>query len=86
VLKTLALRTSDADTQAKYDVSARFRGRIFAINFVLGVVTGIPMEFQFGTNLSEFSRLWPLNGGCGSSDLLIFSRFSTHSLRGKESA
>jgi cytochrome d ubiquinol oxidase subunit I len=52
VLKTLALRTGDE----KYDVAARFWAKIFAINFVLGVVTGIPMEFQFGTNWSEFSR------------------------------
>ena len=52
VLKTLALRTGDA----KYDVSARFWAKIFAVNFLLGVVTGIPMEFQFGTNWSEFSR------------------------------
>ncbi len=52
VLKTLALKTGDD----KYDVSARFWAKIFAINFVLGVVTGIPMEFQFGTNWSEFSR------------------------------
>lgn len=29
--------------------------KIFAINFLLGVVTGIPMEFQFDTNWSEFS-------------------------------
>ena len=52
VLKTLALKTGDE----KYDVSARFWAKIFAINFVLGVVTGIPMEFQFGSNWSEFSR------------------------------
>jgi cytochrome bd ubiquinol oxidase subunit I len=52
VLKTLALRTGDAH----YDLSARFWARIFAVNFLLGVVTGIPMEFQFGTNWSEFSR------------------------------
>jgi cytochrome d ubiquinol oxidase subunit I len=52
VLKTLALRTGDAH----YDRSARFWARIFAVNFLLGVVTGIPMEFQFGTNWSEFSR------------------------------
>jgi cytochrome d ubiquinol oxidase subunit I len=52
VLKTLALKTGDE----KYDISARFWAKIFAINFVLGVVTGIPMEFQFGTNWSEFSR------------------------------
>ncbi|MGD0734547.1 MAG: cytochrome ubiquinol oxidase subunit I [Terracidiphilus sp.] len=52
VLKTLALKTG----KERYDVSARFWGRIFAVNFLLGVVTGIPMEFQFGTNWSEFSR------------------------------
>src|SRR5438132_4995556 len=43
--KTMALRHSD-DT---YNQAARFWARIFGINFVLGVVTGIPMEFQFGT-------------------------------------
>jgi hypothetical protein len=32
-------------------------GRIFAINFVFGVVTGIPMEFEFGTNWARISRL-----------------------------
>ncbi|HZQ23224.1 MAG TPA: cytochrome ubiquinol oxidase subunit I [Terriglobales bacterium] len=52
VLKTLALRTK----QSQYDEAARFWARIFGINFVLGVVTGIPMEFQFGTNWSHFSR------------------------------
>ena len=52
VLKTLAIRTGDA----KYAEASRFWGRIFAVNFLLCVVTGIPMEFQFGTNWSEFSR------------------------------
>jgi cytochrome d ubiquinol oxidase subunit I len=52
VLKTLALRTRDSH----YDEAARFWTRIFAINFVIGVVTGIPMEFQFGTNWSAFSK------------------------------
>ena len=52
VLKTLALRRNDD----KYNQAARFWARIFGINFVLGVVTGIPMEFQFGTNWSHFSR------------------------------
>ncbi|HEX8952086.1 MAG TPA: cytochrome ubiquinol oxidase subunit I, partial [Polyangia bacterium] len=33
----------------------RFWARIFGINFALGVVTGIPMEFQFGTNWARFS-------------------------------
>ena len=52
VLKSLALKTHDP----KYDVAARFWGKLLAVNFLLGVVTGIPMEFQFGTNWSEFSR------------------------------
>lgn len=41
----------------KYADAARFWSRIFGINFAVGVVTGIPMEFQFGTNWSEFSRV-----------------------------
>ena len=52
VLKTAALRTGDE----KYNRAVRFWTRIFAINFALGVVTGIPMEFQFGTNWAAFSR------------------------------
>ena len=40
----------------RYNEAARFWAKIFAINFLLGVVTGIPMEFQFGTNWSQFSR------------------------------
>ncbi len=52
VLKTIALRRNDP----VYHEAARFWGKIFGINFVLGVVTGIPMEFQFGTNWSVFSR------------------------------
>jgi cytochrome d ubiquinol oxidase subunit I len=51
-LKTKALRTGDEH----YNRSARFWARIFGINFALGVVTGIPMEFQFGTNWAEFSK------------------------------
>jgi cytochrome d ubiquinol oxidase subunit I len=52
ILKTLALRTGDE----KYNRAVRFWARIFAINFAMGVVTGIPMEFQFGTNWAAFSR------------------------------
>jgi cytochrome d ubiquinol oxidase subunit I len=51
-LKTLAIRLGNE----AYNESARFWTKIFGINFVLGVVTGIPMEFQF-TNWAEFSRL-----------------------------
>ncbi len=39
-----------------YADAARFWARIFAITFAAGVVTGIPMEFQFGTNWAPFSR------------------------------
>ncbi len=35
---------------------ARFWTRFFALNFAMGVVTGIPLEFQFGTNWARFSR------------------------------
>ncbi len=52
VLKTLALRTGNET----YNQAARFWARIFGITFVTGVVTGIPLEFQFGTNWSYFSR------------------------------
>jgi cytochrome d ubiquinol oxidase subunit I len=52
ILKTMALRTGDEH----YNRSARFWAKIFGINFALGVVSGIPMEFQFGTNWAEFSK------------------------------
>ncbi|MBI3667170.1 MAG: cytochrome ubiquinol oxidase subunit I [Acidobacteria bacterium] len=52
ILKTLAWRTGNEH----YNQAARFWARIFGINFALGVVTGIPMEFQFGTNWAQFSR------------------------------
>ena len=51
-LKTMALWKKDE----AYARAARFWAKIFGINFVIGVVTGIPMEFQFGTNWSHFSR------------------------------
>ena len=51
-LKTVAIRRKDE----RYNEAARFWARIFAVNFLIGVVTGIPMEFQFGTNWSQFAR------------------------------
>ena len=51
VLKWIALRTGNE----RYNESARFWGKIFAMNFAVGVITGIPMEFQFGTNWAKFS-------------------------------
>ncbi|HEY9085317.1 MAG TPA: cytochrome ubiquinol oxidase subunit I [Candidatus Tyrphobacter sp.] len=47
------LRAARGDGQAAN--AARFWTKIFAINFAVGVVTGIPLEFQFGTNWAAFS-------------------------------
>ena len=52
VLKTVAIRRRNE----RYNEAARFWAKIFGINFLIGVVTGIPMEFQFGTNWAQFSR------------------------------
>jgi len=52
VLKALHLRSGDE----RYGRAARFWAKLFGINFALGVVTGIPMEFQFGTNWAAFAR------------------------------
>ena len=41
----------------KYNDIAKFLMKIFAVNFTMGVITGIPMEFQFGTNWARFSEL-----------------------------
>ena len=51
-LKTQALRTGSAQLEQ----AARFWTRIFGLTFAMGVVTGIPMEFQFGTNWSRFAE------------------------------
>jgi cytochrome bd ubiquinol oxidase subunit I len=50
--KWRALRTGRED----YAQAARFWSRIFGLTFAVGVVTGIPMEFQFGTNWAAFSK------------------------------
>jgi cytochrome d ubiquinol oxidase subunit I len=69
VLKTVALRTRNE----VWDRAARFWGRIFGINFIMGVVTGIPMEFQFGTNWARFARL---SGGVIGQPLAMEGVFS----------
>src|SRR5437867_4508046 len=51
-LKTVALGAGSE----RCNEAARFWARIFAVNFAMGVVTGIPMEFQFGTNWSRFAQ------------------------------
>ncbi len=52
VMKALGLRRGGE----RWNDAARLWIRIFGINFAIGVVTGIPMEFQFGTNWARFSR------------------------------
>jgi cytochrome d ubiquinol oxidase subunit I len=52
ILKTRALGAGGEH----YKRCARFWIKIFAINFAMGVVTGIPMEFQFGTNWAMFAK------------------------------
>ena len=69
VLKTLAICRNDE----RYNHAARFWAKVFAINFVLGVVTGIPMEFQFGTNWAQFSKL---TGGVIGQPLMMEGVYS----------
>lgn len=56
-----------------YNHAAKFFMKIFAINFTMGVVTGIPMEFQFGTNWAKFSEL---TGGIIGQTLAMEGTFS----------
>lgn len=52
VLEGLFLKTGNP----LYEVAARFWTRLFAVNFAMGVASGIVMEFQFGTNWATYSR------------------------------
>lgn len=52
VMETLYVRTGNV----QYLKMTKFWGKLFLINFALGVVTGITLEFQFGTNWAEYSR------------------------------
>jgi len=51
VMETIYVRRGDDD----YRRAARFWGKLFLINFAIGIVTGITLEFQFGTNWSRYS-------------------------------
>jgi len=57
----------------KFNDAAKFFMKIFALNFTMGVVTGIPMEFQFGTNWAKFSEL---TGGIIGQTLAMEGMFS----------
>ena len=52
VMETLYVITG----QETYKRMTKFWGKLFLINFAMGVVTGIVQEFQFGMNWSEYSR------------------------------
>lgn len=52
IMETLYVRKGDEE----YKTMARFWGRLFLINFVVGIATGLTLEFQFGTNWSRYSR------------------------------
>jgi cytochrome bd ubiquinol oxidase subunit I len=69
ILKTMFLRTGNP----VYSRAARFWAKVFGINFIMGVVTGIPMEFQFGTNWARFSRV---TGGVIGQPLVMEGVFS----------
>src|SRR5512138_1679167 len=52
IMETLYVRTGDET----YKKMTQFWGKLFLINFAMGVATGIVQEFQFGMNWSEYSR------------------------------
>jgi len=52
ILETRYVRTGDES----YKRMAQFWGKLFLINFAMGVATGIVQEFQFGLNWSDYSR------------------------------
>lgn len=51
LMETKYVRTGDE----MYKKMAKFWGKLFLINFAIGIVTGITLEFQFGTNWSRYS-------------------------------
>jgi len=52
IMETLYVRTGNE----QYKRMTKFWGKLFVINFVMGVVTGLVQEFQFGMNWAEYSR------------------------------
>ena len=52
IMQTMYYRTNDE----AWKKHTRFWGKLFLINFAMGVVTGIVQEFQFGMNWSQYSR------------------------------
>jgi cytochrome bd ubiquinol oxidase subunit I len=69
IFKAIAFWRGDG----RYNKAARFWARIFAISFLFGVITGIPMEFQFGTNWARFARY---SGGVIATSLAMEGVFA----------
>ncbi|MDD5410186.1 MAG: cytochrome ubiquinol oxidase subunit I [Methylobacter sp.] len=53
IFEALWLKTGDIDNYRH----ARFWGKLFLLNFSVGVISGLPMEFEFGTNWSSFAMM-----------------------------
>src|SRR4051812_45141634 len=54
--RRLPLLRKSREQRAVFDDAARFWAKLFGITFAMGVVTGIPVECQFGTNWAAFSN------------------------------
>lgn len=52
IMESIYVRTGNEE----YKRMAKFWGKIFLINFVVGIVTGLTLEFQFGTNWAGYSK------------------------------
>jgi len=52
IMEALYLKTG----RLEYEAMTKFWTKIFAVNFAMGVASGIVMEFQFGTNWATYSR------------------------------
>lgn len=69
IFKSMALWKKEE----RYNKAARFWAKIFALSFLFGVITGIPMEFQFGTNWARFSHF---SGGVIATTLAMEGVFA----------
>lgn len=72
VLKGMQLRRGEG-YDGVHARAARFWGRLFLLNYGAGVATGVPMEFQFGTNWSRFSTI---SGGIIGQGLMMEGLFA----------
>ena len=69
IMETLYVRTGDPFWKR----TTKFWIRLFGINFAIGVATGIILEFEFGTNWSNYSHFVALSNQIFSRSLNTFS-------------